>query len=94
MATTKRDPHDVIIGQNLRRLRLARGMSQEILGRGLDVAFQQVQKYEKAINRLSGSRIVQCCKLLKCGPMSCSSGPTSNAPAISAPPMLLVVWAS
>jgi transcriptional regulator with XRE-family HTH domain len=66
-AKKKADPNDIIIGQNLRRLRLARDISQEVLGKGLKLTFQQVQKYEKGTNRMGGSRIVQVCNLLHCG---------------------------
>ena len=43
------------IGQNLRDKRLAASMSQEALGDALGVTFQQVQKYEKGVNRVSAS---------------------------------------
>jgi transcriptional regulator with XRE-family HTH domain len=39
----------------LRRLQLA--MSQEDLARALNVTFQQVQKYEKRLNRISAGRL-------------------------------------
>jgi transcriptional regulator with XRE-family HTH domain len=52
---------DVTIGQNIKRLRLARNMSQEKLGDHLKLTFQQVQKYEKGLNRCSGSRLVELC---------------------------------
>ena len=41
-----------IIGENLKNLRIARGLNQKDLSEILDVTFQQVQKYEKGINRL------------------------------------------
>jgi transcriptional regulator with XRE-family HTH domain len=71
MATTprtKRTPVagevDKIIGQRLRTFRLSKQMSQEELGKHLGVSFQQIQKYEKGKNRLSGSRFVTAAKVL------------------------------
>src|SRR5687767_902392 len=66
LVKSKADPNDLAIGQNLRRLRLARHMSQEKLANNLDLTFQQVQKYEMGKNRLSGSRMVYVCNVLKC----------------------------
>ena len=39
--------------------RTMRGMSQSKLGEALNVTFQQVQKYEKGVNRISASRLYQ-----------------------------------
>lgn len=48
---------DVEIGQRIRAARLHIGMSQEKLGEALGITFQQVQKYEKGVNRVAGSRL-------------------------------------
>jgi len=40
------------------------GMSQTTLADAADVTFQQVQKYEKGINRVSASRMQQFAKIL------------------------------
>lgn len=45
------------IGQRVRARRLAIGMSQERLADLLGVTFQQVQKYEKGVNRIAASRL-------------------------------------
>ena len=60
------NPNDRIIGANIRRIRNERGLSQEILGNALGLTFQQVQKYEKGTNRVSGSRMAQLCHALNC----------------------------
>jgi transcriptional regulator with XRE-family HTH domain len=39
-------------------------LSQEKLGEGLGVTFQQVQKYEKGTNRIGASRLQQIAKVL------------------------------
>jgi len=45
------------IGRRLRERRLQIGMSQEQLAALLGVTFQQIQKYEKGINRVAASRL-------------------------------------
>lgn len=45
------------IGQRVRARRLEIGMSQEKLADLLGVTFQQVQKYEKGVNRIAASRL-------------------------------------
>ena len=41
------------------------GMSQERLADLLGVTFQQVQKYEKGINRIAASRLLDCASALE-----------------------------
>ena len=57
-------PDDVAIGARVRALRLARNMSQEKLAAACGITFQQIQKYEKGTNRLSGSRMMQIAQIL------------------------------
>lgn len=45
------------IGQRVRTRRLEISMSQEKLAELLGVTFQQVQKYEKGVNRIAASRL-------------------------------------
>jgi transcriptional regulator with XRE-family HTH domain len=47
----------------MRRIML--GMSQEKLGEGLGLTFQQIQKYEKGTNRIGASRIQQISEILQ-----------------------------
>src|SRR4051812_47253108 len=49
---------DAAIGRKLRALRLKAGMSQISLAGELEVTFQQIQKYEKGTNRISGARLM------------------------------------
>jgi transcriptional regulator with XRE-family HTH domain len=58
-ATKKRraGAEDVEIGRKIRALRLERGLSQSGLASGIDLTFQQVQKYEKGVNRVSAGRL-------------------------------------
>jgi transcriptional regulator with XRE-family HTH domain len=50
---------DVEVGQRIRARRMAKGMSQTNLGDLLGVTFQQVQKYEKGVNRVGAGRLVR-----------------------------------
>ena len=49
---------DKTIGLRIQELRLARGLSREQLAKKIGVTHQQLQKYEKAINRISVGRLV------------------------------------
>lgn len=59
------DPIDKHVGSRVRMRRLMVGMSQEKLGDGLGLTFQQVQKYEKGTNRVSASKLQQIASLLQ-----------------------------
>jgi transcriptional regulator with XRE-family HTH domain len=62
--TRSTSAHDVEVGQRIRARRVAKGMSQTELGTLLGVTFQQVQKYEKGINRIGAGRLVRVAKAL------------------------------
>lgn len=62
-ATTKMD---IIIGNRIRARRMEQHVSQSELGDMLGVSFQQVQKYEKGVNRVGSARLVQIAEALKC----------------------------
>ena len=51
------NPIDVHVGTRIRMRRNLLGWSQEKLGDLLGLTFQQVQKYEKGLNRVSASRL-------------------------------------
>lgn len=48
---------DLHIGSRIKFRRVMLGMTQEQLGDALGTSFQQVQKYEKGINRIGASRL-------------------------------------
>ena len=50
-------PVDVHVGARLRQRRTLLGMTQTNLGDALGVSFQQMQKYERGMNRISASRL-------------------------------------
>lgn len=56
---------DQQIGENLRTIRRFRGLSQAALAEKIDVSFQQIQKYEKGTNRISGSTFVKISNALQ-----------------------------
>ena len=51
------NPIDIHVGKRIRMRRNLLGWSQEKLGDLLGLTFQQVQKYEKGLNRVSASRL-------------------------------------
>ncbi len=58
------DPVDVHVGARMRFRRMSVGMSQEALAARLGLTFQQVQKYEKAQNRIGASRLFRIAQAL------------------------------
>ena len=58
------DRIDVLVGQRIRALRAAQGMSQAELGQKVGVRFQQIQKYESGANRVSASRLLALAQTL------------------------------
>jgi len=53
---------DSHVGKRLKTLRRECDISLIELGNQVDVTFQQIQKYEKGVNRISVSRLWQFCK--------------------------------
>lgn len=60
----KPNPVDIHVGGRVRFRRMLLGMSQERLGERLGLTFQQVQKYEKGINRIGASRLYDLAHVL------------------------------
>lgn len=62
----KKSPNatDIHVGSRIRLRRVMLGLSQEKLGDGLGITFQQVQKYEKGTNRVGASRLQHISELL------------------------------
>lgn len=59
---------DIYVGNRLRERRTLAGMSQERLAAAVNLTFQQVQKYEKGLNRMGASRLYQFAKVLDVPP--------------------------
>jgi transcriptional regulator with XRE-family HTH domain len=62
----KKSPNliDKHIGSRVRARRTMLGMSQEKLAAALGLTFQQVQKYEKGVNRIGASRLLHIAGIL------------------------------
>lgn len=56
--------HDLRIGARVRQRRLELGMSQAALAAQLRLTFQQIQKYENGINRVSASTLIEIARAL------------------------------
>jgi len=64
MSVKRPDPVDVEVGHRIRIERLSRGLSQTALANQLGVTFQQVQKYEKGVNRVGAGRLTKIAEVL------------------------------
>jgi transcriptional regulator with XRE-family HTH domain len=58
-------PVDIFVGKKIKSRRSLLGLSQNSLGQEIGVTFQQVQKYERGVNRVSCSRLYDFSKVLK-----------------------------
>jgi transcriptional regulator with XRE-family HTH domain len=73
------NPIDVHVGSRMRMRRMMLGMSQEALAKAFGLSFQQVQKYEKGINRMGSSRLQQAAHVLEVDiPFSLKAGRAMN----------------
>ena len=61
---TNNNSDDMHVGKRMRLRRTLLGLSQEQLGDGLNLTFQQVQKYECGTNRISASRLWDISQIL------------------------------
>lgn len=58
------NPIDAHVGARVRLRRTLLGLSQEKLGQALGLTFQQVQKYERGVNRIGASRLYALSRVL------------------------------
>lgn len=68
MIETPKDVTDAVdrhLGQMIRAHRLSIGLSQRDLAQALDLTFQQIQKYEKGVNRISASKLLAAARKLQ-----------------------------
>jgi transcriptional regulator with XRE-family HTH domain len=64
MPKKQANPIDIQVGNRVRIRRMLIGMSQERLGDLLGLTFQQVQKYEKGVNRIGAGRLYEVSRIL------------------------------
>jgi transcriptional regulator with XRE-family HTH domain len=82
-------PNDVLVGANMRLLRNAAHVSQTEMAEHLGVTFQQVQKYEKGMNRIGAGRLLIVANLLKV-PVTAFYDGAKGATAQTNPPAKLL----
>jgi len=63
--TRSPDRHDEEVGRRLRARRLEQELSQTELGEQIGVTFQQLQKYEKGVNRIGAGRLQRAAEVLR-----------------------------
>jgi transcriptional regulator with XRE-family HTH domain len=61
---SRASPIDAHVGGRIRLRRTLMGLSQERLGEALGLTFQQVQKYERGVNRVGASRLFDLSRVL------------------------------
>ena len=59
---------DVYIGKRIKMQRLARGLSQTNVANRLGITFQQIQKYERGVNRVGAGRLQEIANLFSVTP--------------------------
>ena len=57
--TIMKHPIDVNVGRRMRQRRWMLGMTQQQLAQNVGIKFQQIQKYESGMNRVSASRLYE-----------------------------------
>lgn len=92
MLKKQASPVDVQVGNRIRLRRMLIGMSQERLGELLGLTFQQVQKYEKGVNRVGAGRLFHVGQILGVPISYFYEGVSEDAPhskhGASSPPVM------
>lgn len=55
---------DKRLGERIKAARKGAGFSQEMLGKAIGLSFQQIQKYERGVNRVSVAAVIKISKAL------------------------------
>ncbi len=85
---------DVQVGNRIRIRRMLIGMSQDHLGDLLGLTFQQIQKYEKGVNRIAAGRLYEVARILNVqmnffyGGLVEALPPDANETDVSVPPVM------
>jgi transcriptional regulator with XRE-family HTH domain len=94
MPKKQANPIDVQVGNRVRIRRMLIGMSQERLVDLLGLTFQQVQKYEKGVNRIGAGRLFEVSRILNVPVdffyegLSTGDQPGLGEPEAAAPPVM------
>ncbi|WP_425091950.1 helix-turn-helix domain-containing protein [Tropicimonas sp. S265A] len=78
-------PVDVHVGKRIRHRRWMVGMTQQQLAERVGIKFQQIQKYETGMNRVSASRLWEISAALKVQPSFFFEGIGNDAEANTVP---------
>ena len=89
MAKPGPGPVDLEVGARIRLRRKALGITQSDLAEALELTFQQVQKYERGVNRVSATALVKIANRLEC-PVTYLLGEDGGGSAEAIPPSALV----
>ena len=74
---------DIHVGQKIRQRRWLIGMTQQQLAEAVGIKFQQIQKYETGMNRVSASRLWDISRVLDVPPSFFFDGlEASDAPEV------------
>src|SRR5262249_55245771 len=84
------DAIDVLVGRNIRLQRMAKRVSQTELAGRPGVTFQQVQKYEKGLNRIGSGRLVRIADVLEVPVMTLLDGAQRASHATTPSPSTLI----
>jgi transcriptional regulator with XRE-family HTH domain len=84
------NPVDVHVGKRIRMRRVERQMSRATLGGFLGLTHQQVEKYERGVNRIGASRIQQICNALEISPSFLFEDAPGAQPSSAALPHYLI----
>jgi transcriptional regulator with XRE-family HTH domain len=90
MAKPGPGPLDLDVGARIRLRRKALGITQSELAQALGLTFQQVQKYERGVNRVSASVLVKIAQRLD-APVSYFLGEEGGGQAEAIAPSIMVV---
>ena len=77
---------DKVIGARLKFYRLSREFSQTALGREAGITFQQIQKYENGLNRITVSRLIDFSRILDFSMAEFFDGICGGVPSVSGLP--------
>lgn len=76
-------PVDRHVGRRVCEKRISLGYNQSDLGRALGLTFQQIQKYEKGVNRISASKLFDISRFFKVDVSYFFEGLSDGAPGMA-----------
>lgn len=79
-------PVDHHVGRRVQERRLGLGLSQTALANSVGLSFQQIQKYEKGVNRISASKLFEIARFLNVDLSFFFQGYETAAPGMAEPP--------